>query len=365
MRDSGRSDEIFAALDEAREGAERHGLTELRSQIHYHRGNALFPLGKVAEVHREHELALRHARESGSPRDEARALSGLGDAYYSQARMLTAAEYFTRCVELCREHGFGRIEAANLHVVGHTLLYRCEVAEATAVVVACAEIAERVGNSRGKMISRTIHAIIQVDTQDKAQLRSATEQSLALAKRIGARAWEAVGIAYMGMIAFREGAPDEAVRALEQARTITREAAPKFVGPWIRGMLALVAPDEARRKEAIAEAEAMLAEGCVGHNHLWLRRYAIEANLSAGAWSEVKRHADALEAFTRPEPLPWADFFIRWGRAVADWHTSERTAALDGELRALSSAAKSSGLVVPLAQLERCVEAKAASSPRP
>ena len=91
------------------------------------------------------------------------------------------------------------------------------------------------------------------------------------------------------------------------------------------------------------------------------------ADGAADNWTflEVKRHADALEAFTRPEPLPWADFFIRWGRAVADWHTSERTAALDGELRALSSAAKSSGLVVPLAQLERCVEAKAASSPRP
>ena len=114
MRDSGRSEEIFAALEDAQAAAERHGLSEMLSQIHYHRGNALFPLGKVAEFHHEHELALSCARRSNSPRDEARALSGLADAYYAQARMLTAGEHYSRCVTLCREHGFGRIEAANL-----------------------------------------------------------------------------------------------------------------------------------------------------------------------------------------------------------------------------------------------------------
>ena len=364
MRDSGRSEEIFALLEAAQASAERHGLPELLSQIHYHRGNALFPLGEVAEVHREHELALRYARESGSPRHEAHALSGLGDAYYSQGQMLTASDHFSRCVELCREHGFGRIEAANLHVVGHTKLYRCEIAEAAAVAVACAEIAERVGNTRGQMISRTIQALILVDTEDGEGLRFAAEQSLALAKRIGARAWEALGTSYLGIIAYRERAHDEAAGIVAEACRIARETAPKFDAPWVLGILALVAPDGSCRAKAIEEAESILAGDCIGHNHLWFRRYAIAASLNVGAWSEAKRHAGALEAFTRPEPLPWADFFIRWGRAVADWHAGQRTATLEGELRGLSNEAQSCGLAAPLPQLERCVEAIGASSPR-
>ena len=242
-------------------------------------------------------------------------------------------------------------------IIGHTKLYRCEIAEATADAVASVDIAKRVGNSRGQMISRTIEAIILIDTQEREQLRFAVEQSLALAKRVGARAWETFGTSYQGMFAFREGAREEAVGMVEEACQIARETAPKFVAPWALGMLALVASDGARREKAIQEAEAMLAGDCIGHNHLWFRRYAIEASLNVGAWSEAKRHADALEAFTRPEPLPWADYFVRWGRTVADWHASERPAALHGELVGLWKQANSIGLLAPLGQLEQCLEA--------
>ena len=355
LRDSGRSEEIFAALEEAQDAAEQHGLTEMLSQIHYHRGNALFPLGRVAEFHREHGLALDYARKAHSPRDEARALSGLEDTYYAQGKMLTAAEHFSRCVALCREHGFGGIEAANLHVVGHTRLYKCEVADGAVDAAACAEIAERVVNSRGQMISRTIEAIVLSDTEDQMRVRSAAEQSLALAKRVGARAWEALGTSYLGMLAFREGERGDAVRMVEEACQITRETAPKFMAPWALGILALVASDGARRQQATDEAEAILGGDCIGHNHLWFRRYAIEASLDAGAWAEAKQHADALDAFTRPEPLPWADFFIRWGRSVADWRGGERSADLRRELDALREQARTVGFFVPLAHLDRCL----------
>jgi len=100
----------------------------------------------------------------------------------------------------------------------------------------------------------------------------------------------------------------------------------------------------------------MLTEDCIGHNHLWFRRYAIEASLNVGDWPEAKRHADALAAFTWPEPLPWADYFTRWGRSVADWHSGERTAAVLGELNRLSEEARSIGLWAPLPQLDRCLK---------
>ena len=74
MRDSGRYDEILAALDEAQEVAECHELVQPLSQIHYHRGLALFPLGKAMEFQREAELAMKYAQQSGSVRDEVGAL---------------------------------------------------------------------------------------------------------------------------------------------------------------------------------------------------------------------------------------------------------------------------------------------------
>ena len=136
MRDSGRYDEISAALDEAQEVAERHELVRPLSQIHYHRGLALFPLEKAMEFQREAELAMKYAQQAGSVRDEVGALSVLADGAYAVGRMLTANQHFSRCVELAREHGFGRIEAANLHVVGHTKLYGCDIEGGIADAVA-------------------------------------------------------------------------------------------------------------------------------------------------------------------------------------------------------------------------------------
>ena len=171
---------------------------------------------------------MKFAEQAGSVRDEALALSGLADGAYAQARMLTAYQHFSRCVELAREHGFGRIEAANLHVVGYTRLYRNDIEGGVADAVAGAEIAERVSNTRGQMIARTIEAIILVDTLDLVRLRFAAQESLELAKRVGARAWEAFGISYQALIANYEGNRDGALAPAEAACEMASENAPGF-----------------------------------------------------------------------------------------------------------------------------------------
>jgi hypothetical protein len=55
----------------------------------------------------------------------------------------------------------------------------------------------------------------------------------------------------------------------------------------------------------------------VSHNHLLFPRDAIEAYLEAGDWERVERCAAELEQYTRFEPLPFADFYIARGRALA------------------------------------------------
>ncbi len=61
----------------------------------------------------------------------------------------------------------------------------------------------------------------------------------------------------------------------------------------------------------------MLRKGSIGHNFLAVYRHGMDACLRSGDWDEVERYAAALEDYTRPEPLPWSDFFIARGRALA------------------------------------------------
>ena len=128
------------------------------------------------------------------------------------------------------------------------------------------------------------------------------------------------------------------------------ENAPGFVSAWVHGILMLVTQDPKQRQHALEEAEAVLAGDCIGHNHLWFRRYAIEANLNIGEWDEAERHAEALETFTAPEPLPWADFWVRWGRAICARGRGGFDDAVVRELNELRTQAESSKLhaAVPL-----------------
>ena len=89
------------------------------------------------------------------------------------------------------------------------------------------------------------------------------------------------------------------------------------MGPWILGDLAAMTEDPIERRAALAEGEEILRKGAVGHNHFWFFRYAIDASLSSRDWDGAERYSTALEDYTRPEPLPWADFFVRYGRALA------------------------------------------------
>jgi class 3 adenylate cyclase/tetratricopeptide (TPR) repeat protein len=114
-------------LDKAEPVAKSHNLATQLSRLHHLRGNLCFSLGRVDACHEAHQAAFDYAREAHSLEDEARALGGLGDAAYVRGRMRTADDYFDRCVELSRLHGFGRVEVAHLAMRGFTRLYLCDL----------------------------------------------------------------------------------------------------------------------------------------------------------------------------------------------------------------------------------------------
>src|SRR5215472_6173579 len=117
----------FADLESAEKEAVEQELITERARIHYVRGNLFFPRGDIEGCLLEHELSRKLAQQARSAEREAAALGGLGDAEYARGRMASANQHFRKCVELCREHGLGRIEVANLSMVPATRIYLNEL----------------------------------------------------------------------------------------------------------------------------------------------------------------------------------------------------------------------------------------------
>jgi ATP/maltotriose-dependent transcriptional regulator MalT len=231
--------------------------------------------------------------------------------------MSTAHDHFRRCVDLSREHGFGRIEVANLSMVAHTRIYLSDFSAAMATSLTAVELAARVGHHRAEIIAHNaVLNIIRV-TGELQTAQAHCDRAMTLGKTLGAKRFEAMSLLDLAMILNMEGHRSEARKVLSQALEVSRNTGVNFVGPFILGYIAAIADEPHETREALQEGEALLGKGAVGHNHLWFYRYAMEASLSMCEWDSAERYCAALEDYTRPEPLPWADFFVLYGRTLA------------------------------------------------
>ena len=84
-------------------------------------------------------------------------------------------------------------------------------------------------------------------------------------------------------------------------------------------------------------------------------RDAIEATLRIGDWERAEGFAAALEAFTRPEPLPWTDFYVARGRALAAHGRGERDHVTRADLARLAEQARTAGLNLALSAVEKAL----------
>jgi class 3 adenylate cyclase/tetratricopeptide (TPR) repeat protein len=341
-------DGALADLAGAEAAAESQGLLAERARIHVLRGNLCFPRGDIPGCLEEHGRGLELARRAGSAELEAAALGGLGDAEYARGRMVSAHARLSECVEVARRHGLGRIEVANAAQVAHTLLYFRPQREALEAALAAAEAAARVGHGRAEIIARNAAYFAALSLCDFGRCREEIAKAQDLVARLGARRFEQVDLLYLGRAALAEGRRDEAVGWLRRALDIAEETGLGFMGPRVLGALArALAPGEERRR-ALSRAEALIGAGCVAHNQLFFYPAAMEAALETGDHGEVDRYAAALDDYTRPEPLPWADFFVARGRVLAAFGRNRRDPALARELARLRDEGERLGLNVAL-----------------
>lgn len=330
-----RVDEALELLERAQGPAESSNLAAELAQLHYLRGNLYFPKGEFDKCLIEHESGLKWAREAGSQEAEARSLGGLADASYLSGHMRTAHLRFSECVELSRQHDFAAVCVANEAMIGWTGIYIDPLERYLESGRHAAELAAELNHPRAEAIARDYvgYALIELEQFDEAS--EELECGLEAAKNTQAARFEPLGLWGLGKIAYEKGNRAQAVEIGEKALRICRDTAMGYLGPTILGFLARVADDVKARRRYLAEAEELLATGCVSHNYFFVHKDAIEVYLSTQDWDAAEKHASALDAYARSEPLPWSEFQIARGRALAAHGRSQRSDELKFELERL------------------------------
>jgi tetratricopeptide (TPR) repeat protein len=337
-------------LDHAEPIAVSHNLTKQLSRLHHLRGNLYFAVGKIDGCREEHQLALENARDVGSLEDEARALGGLADAANARGRMRSAYESFRSCVDLCHKNGLGRVEVANRSQMANSFVYLGATDRVLKESFKAVEAAAKVGHHRAEMNALGGICHVAVDTGDSELLSATAERGLALGQQLRARNWEPIKLSQIGWALYLRGERQRAQELIEQA--VANQAALAFSGGLSWGMLSVVTDNPETRTQALRKGEALLRKGARAMNHLHFYRHAMNACWQAAMWEKMERFAQALEDYTRDEPMPWSDFYIARGRALAAAGRGNRHGSIIQELTSLLGQANRMGYKASVPALE-------------
>ncbi len=353
-----RVQQALAILERAQAFAEVANLAAELAQLHYLRGNLYFPQGEFEKCFAEHELGLKWAREAGSQEAEARSLGGLADASYLTGRMRTAHLRFAECVDVSRRHDFSAVHVANEAMIGWTGIYIEPLDKFLDSGRHAAKLAAELNHPRAEAIARGYIGYVLIELEQFDEASDQLKRGLEAANNTQAGRFEPLVLWGLGKIAYEKGNRAQAVEFGEKALRICRDTAMGYLGATILGFLARVAADVKAQRRYLAQAEELLAAGCVSHNYFFVHKDAIEVCLSRQDWGEAERHANALEKYARHEPLPWSDFVIARARALAADGRSQRSNELTRELERLRGVARTMGYKYDLRAIEQSLKAK-------
>jgi tetratricopeptide (TPR) repeat protein len=253
--------------------------------------------------------------------------------------MATALRHFIGCVDLCDAHGLIRIAVSNRIMMGHCRIYACNFDLGLSDMRLGLEIAVRIGNRHTEMFANHSLGFCLTAAGRYAEAADVQPKALEQARALKARRYEAVILVHCAEVALIDGRKAEALALARKGREISDEAGPGFIGPTLFGLLALLEDRHEDQEIALAAGEALLAQGSVGHNHFWFRRYAIERALLLEDWEEADRQSDALLLRMADEPLAYSSLLAGRGRMLARRGRGESTEDDEDRLRASLAAA--------------------------
>ncbi|MDG4649716.1 adenylate/guanylate cyclase domain-containing protein [Roseibacterium sp. SDUM158017] len=334
-RQTSQYQDALDSLDVAEAAARRSGDEQSLAQVHYLRGNIHFPLGRFDEALVSNESALRLARKLGSVRLEVGALSGFGDAYFMNGAMRTAADYYTQAVERARPDGLVRDVAANLHNLSVARSYSGDVLQGRIDGIEAVEVSRTYFALVPECVALTCVGVAHTLLDELDEALEAFATSAEVGRRVGARRLEAQALEHLARAQAHSGDLAAAERTGREAVKIALEHGPNFVGPKSLSALALALEDPDEQDRLLDQGAGIIAEGCVGHNHLHFYPDACAIMLARGEWDRALAFADALERFTEREPLPLVELTLREIRHLADAGRRQQAPAEGEEAAAL------------------------------
>jgi tetratricopeptide (TPR) repeat protein len=352
LRISDHHSEALAELSIAETLASEGGRLLELARIHHLRGNIYYPLGKAENCFIEHKAALRFAKKAASTEWEARALGGLGDAYFLAGRITQAHRQFEDCVALAREHGLLSTEVAYLPMRAVTHMYGLRYQESLDDCRTVIDLTMKVGQARGELIARNTSSWILLDQCQFGPAEEDARKGLQAVEGVGARRFIPLFNDVIARICLQAGDRDGALVLLDESWKVSRDTGVSFAGPVVLGALALATTDPESRLEALRQGAAILGEGSASHNHSRFYRDAIEVCLREQLWDMVDQYATAMERYFGARSSPWSNFFIARGRALAAAGRGRRGRTEVERLRRLRDTARGHGILASLPSLE-------------
>lgn len=295
----------------------------LCARFDYLRGAIAFSRGQLSLCQNAHGTALRTLEDAQPPHTEhriyAQALSGMGDALYAQGSFLAARDVMSRCVELARARGMGRIEVGTRHMLGIATAYSGDARSGHGEARACWEQACQVGDARAMLFSELNVALTLFWDGRAREAVGACDGGTERAEWLGSSVLMGMTRSFTGHVRMgakdREGAHRDSLAALEHLQ----HGGDRLYGCVCYGLALYLAAHEAsppspdRAKEWISAGFALLESSVISHNYIYFA-------LGLVPFAVRTRDADAL----------W-----RLLSALRDFFAAELVACPDGAMAAL------------------------------
>ncbi|HVF16880.1 MAG TPA: AAA family ATPase [Steroidobacteraceae bacterium] len=318
LRIMDRYEEALDALDSAEQALGDGMPAQMKARIYTLRGNLCFPLGRLDACLQAHQHAQRFAEAAGTPVELARAHGGLGDAWYQRGRIVTAHKHFERCIEEARRHGLAGVLLANLPMLCVTHHFCGNIEASTRTYQEALELVRRVGDRRGELLVHLVAASTLMMQAKLEECRSHAKLAVEFAQRVGARRFQAECTGMLAVVSLAEGDKTTAMRLITDAVAIARDTGMSYCGPVLLSVMARATDDPVQRAAVLREGENLLADGCVSHSYFEFYWNATAVSLETKAWSDARRYANELAAYTHEEPVPWSELVIERARLLAD-----------------------------------------------
>ena len=339
-------EELVQVLADAETIARHLDLWRELAIVYQLRGGMYFFQGEHEQCLAACTFSLECARKADSPEVVARALSGLADAMYCRGRFESANRYYTECIDFARQHGLGRILAANLSMRGFSFRYCTEPQAALRDYREALDLAVRTHHLRAESVA-CYTGLYLAEMGNHEEGEALLRRGVTISKTLGSGLLQAAALTALARLLINIGDREEALQLAREGIEILRksESGMAFRGPSGLGAVALATSDAAERSAAFAEGKTLLQYSSMGHNHFNFCEDGIDTCLRTGEWDEVEWFFDHLQDYTRDEPIPFSDFLIARGRALVAFGRGERTRELGAALRQLSEQAASAGLL--------------------